>query len=98
MPAALTPTSLFEISLGSPYRLVVAKFASVNNADTWTTVYSPGIVDAWAQNTGTPGAQALTGIALTIPGNSGGTYNPVIALSPAQDGMSVTAFLIIAGK
>ena len=86
--ALLTPTSITEVSLGPPLRLVIANFTGGAGFNQWNTGFASNVIDVWAQTTGTPASQANTGVGVS---GGGGTQ---ISFITGEDSLAVTLFVL----
>lgn len=84
--AAITPTSVTRVSLGSA-TMVVATFSTVSDGDTWASGIS-AITTKWTDMNANPSTQASAGFASTF---SGGTFT----FYPGEDSLAFRLHAII---
>ena len=84
--AAITPASVTHLGITGSYSLVLARFTSVDDGDTWASGLN-GVVTAIAAQTGDPGTQASAGFSHT---QSAGTFT----FYPGEDNLGLDLIVI----
>ena len=86
--AAKTPSNVYTGSLGS-FRLIIARFADLDDGDTWASgLGSEPVKTYWAQDRDNPTTQASVGVAATYSAGSFTFY-------PAEDNKLADLFVLI---
>lgn len=85
--AAITPTLVRSNTLGSK-RLILARFTTSADGDTWASGIDTGIFAYWTQDRSNPATQASVGMAAT---ESSGTFT----FYPAEDSKAFDLFILL---
>jgi len=90
--AARTPSNVFSGSLGS-FRLVIARFATLNDGDTWASGLLKEPVKAyWTQDRDNPTTQGAVGVAAAYVAATG-----VFTFYPAEDAKATVDLFVLIG-
>jgi len=90
--AVLTPSNVFSGSLGS-YRLVIARFATMDTGDTWVSGLKNEPVKAyWTQDRDNPTTQGSVGVAAAYVAGTG-----VFTFYPAENAKATVDLFVLIG-